>query len=128
MLLQDVVSSICKATSWKNQSQKEENTVSFELEDGINLNIYSPDGRTVILYDTIAALPNDQYEAKQIVEKYAKHAVAACKTKETVVSLCDNNLILHYDISLKNGDVEINKSARDFLNDLMWWKKKALSF
>lgn len=128
MLLEDVVSSICKVTAWKNQIQKEENTISFELENGLNLNVYSPDGKTVILYDTIIKLPSDEYIATNFVEKYATHAVAACKTKETIVSLNEDTLVLHYDITHKDGDLEINKSVKDFLNDLAWWKNKATSF
>ena len=128
MILQEVADSICKATGWKNQIKKDSHTILFELENGLNVNIYSPDGRTLILHSIIAKLPFDEYEAKKLMDKFANHAVSACKAKETIVSFHADQIMLHHDITHKNGDFEINKGAKDFLNDLAWWKQKAISF
>lgn len=119
MLLQEIANKISSHTNWK-QKTPVDNTVTFTLDDGLVLNIYSPEGSTIILHSTITELSGDDYSNKQLMQKAGQLSVATVKTKKTIVAVKDNALILHRTVLQQNEIIEDTKS---FLNDLAWWKK-----
>lgn len=124
MLLQDIANIISQQAGWKDATPNQDNIITFDLQDGLTLNIHSPDGKTNILFSMIRQLPSDSFHANEIIEKTSKYAVGTCKTRKSTISIHNNYIMLHQDITSMEHAYEINAVAKDFLNDVTWWKKQ----
>ncbi len=124
-LLQESADAITSAAGWKKASPDAVGVFRFRLEGELDMNLFSPDGRTGILHADLGPLPDGERDADELLRKCASRAVAAARTRRTVFSVEEGRLSLHLLIPLDAAAVEsMPRHAKDFLNDLAWWKKQ----
>ncbi len=121
MRLEEVAKQIGNIAGWKNPIKNNDGVITFELNDGLNFNIHSPNGQKIIFFSYLKTLPSDDFTAKGVIEKCAKHSLATAKTSKAVISVNENKFMLHQDVSDLN-ELEIPEQAKDFLNSLAKWK------
>ncbi len=121
MRLEKVAAEISQKAGWRNPITDVEQIITYELNDGLIFNIHSPDGRKIFFFSYLRSLPQDDYLAKNMVEKCAKHSISTCKKNNVVLSITNDKFMLHQDVS-ELADVDISLAAKDFLNNLGKWK------
>lgn len=141
-MLHKAVASIAGAAGWEAPAPDAAGVVTFRLTSGLRLELFSPNGSTVILKSTVCALPAQEREADALVEKALRHA-AAGGVRRSILSLppaaplaadaadaapgpC--KLTLHRVLHSGEQAASLNDffvtAAKEFLNDLSWWHRR----
>ena len=127
MTLQQAADAIAAKAGWKPVSPDAEGQFRFSLEGGLDFTLFSPDGKTAILLAEAAKAPDiTQPNAEEELERIAALSAGVLKSRESVLGLSKDNVFeLSRTFSLTEcSDEEILSAARDFLNDLAWWKRQ----
>lgn len=148
-MLHRAVAAIAQAASWAAPAPDAEGVVTFRLAGNLRLEVFSPDGHTVILRAPVCALPRDEREADALVEKALRLAAASGGMRRSILSLTPRNeneeegkalsdenplerrrkLELHRtphpayhpDMSAENLFAQ---EAEELLNDMVWWRAR----
>lgn len=121
-LLQESVDAVTAAAGWKKASPDAGGVFRFHLEGDLDMELFSPDGRTGILRADLGPLPALEQDADELLRKCASRMVAASRTRRTVLSVEEGRLSLHLVVPLAEEALSMPRHAKDFLNDLAWWK------
>lgn len=121
-LLQESVDAVTAAAGWKKASPDAGGVFRFHLEGDLDMELFSPDGRTGILRADLGPLPASEQDADALLRKCASRMVAASRTRRTVLSVDGDRLSLHLVVPLAENVIFMPQHAKDFLNDLAWWK------
>ncbi len=121
-LLQASVDAVTAAAGWRKASPDASGTFRFHLEGDLDMELFSPDGRTGILRADLGPLPASEQDADDLLRKCASRMVAASRTRRTVLSVDGGRLSLHLAVPLADGGDSMPRHTKDFLNDLAWWK------
>jgi hypothetical protein len=129
-LSQQAADAIASAAGWRPAKPDDDGVFRFHLEGDLEMDFFSPDGRTGVFRSTLATLPDSEAEADELLRICAQRAVAAGRKRKSVVSLDDGRLQLHRTVRLDGLSPDmlarlIPHEARDFLNDLAWWRVQA---
>lgn len=132
--LDDKVRALAVTAGWKTPRPEQDGSYSFRLEDGLDLKLFSPDGRGCFLLADLLALPEAGYERDSLLRKVAGQQTGICRERASVVAverredalargLDGDRLILQSRVSVDAPQQQFDNAVRDFLNDLAWWKK-----
>lgn len=127
-LPQQAADAITSAAGWQPARPNNDGVFHFRLEGDLEMDFFSPDGRTGIFRSTLATLPDTEAEA--LLKTCAQRAVAACRKRKSILSLDAGRLQLHRAIRLDGLSPDMlarvaSDEARGFLNDLAWWQIQA---
>ena len=123
-LLQESVDALTAAAGWKKASPGADGVFRFHLEGDLDMEFFSPDGRTGILRADLGPLPDVEQDADELLRKCASRVAAAARTRRTVLSVDNGRFSLHLVVPLAEGAALMPVYAKDFLNDLAWWKRQ----
>ena len=120
-----VVSMIAQAAQWRETVADADGVYHYFLEDGLDLNIQSPDGRTCIFSADLGSLNDENTVARDDeLTRIGQLIAATVKTRASVLSLHDGRLELHRSVYLPAvSERQIVAHAQEFLNDQAWWKQ-----
>ena len=125
--LDDKVRALAVTAGWKTPRPGQDGSYSFRLEDGLDLKVFSPDGRLCFLLADLHALPEPGHERDSLLRKVAgeRASVVALERQEDAAArgLDGERLILQSRVPVDVPQQEFDDAVRDFLNDLAWWKK-----
>lgn len=132
--LDDKVRALAVTAGWKPPRPEQDGSYSFRLEDGLDLKLFSPDGRGCFLLADLISLPEAGYERDGLLRKVAGRQAGICRERASVVAverqedaaargLDGDRLILQSRVPLDAPQRQFADAVRDFLNDLAWWKK-----
>ena len=85
-LLQKSVDALTAAAGWKMASPGADGVFRFRLEGDLDMEFFSPDGRTGILRADLGPLPAAEQDADDLLRKCASRMVAASRSRRTVLS------------------------------------------
>ena len=123
-LLQESVDALTAAAGWKKASPGADGVFRFRLEGDLDMEIFSPDGRPGILRADLGPLPAAEQDADDLLRKCASRMVAASRSRRTVLSVDEGRFSLHLVVPLAESIASMPGYAKDFLNDLAWWKRQ----
>lgn len=123
-LLQESVDALTAAAGWKKASPGADGVFRFRLEGDLDMEFFSPDGRTGILRADLGPLPAAEQDADDLLRKCASRMVAASRSRRTVLSVDEGRFSLHLVVPLAESVASMPGYAKDFLNDLAWWKRQ----
>jgi hypothetical protein len=128
-LLQQTADRITQAAGWTPALADEKGIFHFFLEGNLDFDLFSPEGRTGILYAFLGNLPaQESLNSDEYMHRIAALAAGSLKKRRSVFSVGDHGMELHRSFSLMETDPMLLLSeTRDFLNDLAWWKKQLSS-
>ena len=86
-LLQESVDALTAAAGWKKASPGADGVFRFRLEGDLDMEFFSPDGRTGILRADLGPLPAAEQDADDLLRKCASRMVAASRSRRTVLSV-----------------------------------------
>ena len=120
-----VVSMIAQAAQWREAVADADGVYHYFLEDGLDLNIQSPDGRTCIFSADLGSLNDDNVVAREDELTRVGQLIAATVTKRaSILSLHNERWELHRSVYLPAvSERQIIAHAQEFLNDQAWWKQ-----
>ena len=125
--LHDAVDAITKKAGWPRTDAGSDGAYHFSLEGGLDFSLSTPDGRTAFFLAKLCRVPDlGSPEAEAELERVAKLSAGALKKRRSVLSVSDQNFFeLSRSFSLTEcSERDILSHAKDFLNDLSWWKKQ----
>ncbi len=122
--LSDFVDVLARQAEWTAPVPDAEGIYHFYLEDGIDLDIRSPEGRTCIISADLGSEPEaDSPQASGEMLKLGKTAAAGASKRQSVLCLALGRIELYRRIDLQQTSMaQFVEQVRDFLNDEMWWK------
>ncbi|HJB65987.1 MAG TPA: molecular chaperone Tir [Candidatus Mailhella merdavium] len=133
--LSNLVAALASHAGWKDPRQDEDGAYRFRLENGLDFAVFSPDDRVVVLRADITALPAAAMEREEMLRDAAKRQAGVCRTRASVAAVeyagqsllksdaaSGDRLVLYRMAELAAGQETFELAARDFLNDLAWWK------
>lgn len=85
-MLCSAAASIAQAAGWTTPAPDAAGVITFRLAEGLRLELFSPDGRSIILCGTVCSLPADACEADALVEKALRYAAAGGR-RRSILSL-----------------------------------------
>ena len=109
-LLQESVDALTAAAGWKKASPGADGVFRFRLEG--------------ILRADLGPLPAAEQDADDLLRKCASRMVAASRSRRTVLSVDEGRFSLHLVVPLAESVASMPGYAKDFLNDLAWWKRQ----
>lgn len=132
--LDDKVRALAVTAGWKTPRPEQGGSYSFRLEDGLDLKLFSPDGRWCFLLADLCALPEPVHERESLLRKITGQQAGICRERASIVALerqedaaarglDGERLILQSRVPLDVPQQLFEGAVRDFLNDLAWWKK-----
>lgn len=121
-LLQKVAAAISKSAGWQVVVPDADGVVRFAMKDGLDMELFSLDGRTAVFRSEIRPLLQHELASAQLLQKAAQLAVGAMKKRSSVLSLGEQRLLLHATLNLDSPDDLFSETAKHFLNDLAWWR------
>lgn len=80
-LLQKSVDALTAAAGWKKASPGADGVFRFRLEGDLDMEFFSPDGRTGILRADLGPLPAAEQDADDLLRKCASRMVAASRSR-----------------------------------------------
>ena len=85
--LDDKVRALAVTAGWKTPRPGQDGSYSFRLEDGLDLKVFSPDGRLCFLLADLHALPEPGHERDSLLRKVAGQQAGICRERASVVAL-----------------------------------------
>ena len=123
MSLDAAVEALCRAAGWRDVPLDDEGVRHFLLEDGLDLDVRSPDGRVCILSADLGAGPEaDQPDADDQYARIGRMAAAVARAQRSTLSVHEGRLSLWRRVPLDAGEADFCREAREFLNDQAWWR------
>ncbi len=126
-LLQKAADMITAKAGWPTVSADNDGRCRFSLDGGLDFELFSPDGRTGIFLSEISAAPDiSSPRAAEEMERIAALSAGVLKKRLSVLSISESNAFeLSRSFPLaQSSEQEIIDHAKDFLNDLAWWKRQ----
>ncbi|MEG1610508.1 MAG: hypothetical protein RR317_04935 [Bilophila sp.] len=120
--VQKIANVISKTAGWRVVVPDADGVVRFAMKDGLDMELFSLDGRTAVFRSEIRLLPEHDLRSTQLVQKAAQLAVGVMKKRRSVLSLMEHRLMLHATVHLDSPEALFSETAEHFLNDLAWWR------
>lgn len=118
------VSAIEEAAGWRPTAPDADGVWHYFLEDGLDLNVFSPDGRTCVFDADLGSLPDPGPARDEELVRIGRLVAASLKTRASILSVRNGRLSLHRTVRLQTAsERQIVAQAQDFLNDQAWWRR-----
>jgi hypothetical protein len=124
-MLQNVVETICRATSWSKPPASPKGSYAFALEGDLSFSLFSQDGRHLLLEAIISGPAPEADLAARLLKINAARALR----QKSVLALeeISGALVLFRKLLLKDvSESELLQSLENFLNDAAFWQARAL--
>lgn len=134
-LLNTLVLELASRAGWKNPSQDEDGAYRFSLENDLDFAIFSPDDRNAILRAELMPVPAPGPDRDDLMRDVARRQAAVCRSRASIASMegagqsllkgtsaSGDALVLYNMVALAGGQAALAAAAKNFLNDLAWWK------
>ena len=120
----DLVESLAERAGWSRPQPDAAGVCRYAFDEDVELELLSPDGRTLILRADMGAAPEYGLNFREEWEKLGRLAAGAMLLRPSVLSLRDGGrLELHRRLSLEAlDDPAFQTAVEEFLNDEAWWK------
>lgn len=130
--IHSVVQAVAGAAGWKTPQQDSTGVFVFHLEGGLVLELFSPDNWTGVLKGDLGPVPQAP-DTELRLSRLASLSVRAMKKRGGVLSLSSGTLPARLELT-RTFDLpglahpsarhKLLGLARDFLNDLAWWRRQ----
>lgn len=122
--LETVVRHVSDVAGWKTMAPDSEGVYRYFFEEGLDLEIRSPNGRLLVLSADLGEMPEKGTPAyEERLREVAKLSAGIVRRRASVVSIYDGRLELYRVINMNEAtDEDYVYGVRDFLNDEAWWK------
>ena len=122
--LQQLAETMTAAAGWKSPAPGDDGTFRFSLEGGLDFALLTPDNRTgIFLADLGEAPEKGSLPGDEETKRLASVAASSLKKRRSSFAVAGARLELSRTFSLQDiSDRELTEIARDFINDLAWWK------
>ena len=101
--LQEAADAVTSAAGWRKTSPDAAGIFRFHLEDDLDMDMLSPDGRTLVLRAEVGPLPPVERDADDLLRRCASRAVAAGRKRRSVLALDGGALTLHRLVPREDG-------------------------
>ena len=122
--LEDAVRIIAEVAGWKIAAPDENGVRHYLLEEGLDLDIGSPDGRVLVASADLGEAPEPGSPGAD--EEWARIgglAAGVLKRRASVLVADGGRLELFRTVDLSQAsETELVDAVRDFLNDEAWWR------
>lgn len=85
--LDDKVRALAVTAGWKPPRPEKDGSYRFRLEDGLDLKIFSPDGRWCFLLAELLSLPEAGHDRDSLLRNVAGQQAGICRERASVVAL-----------------------------------------
>ena len=120
-MLNKVIDVLCNYTNWKTPYFHNEKTISFLLENNMELFLFVPNNEQIIFYTKLAKLPTTNIQ--NFITFIAEHATGMYKIRKSIISITENTLTLHQIIyNNQFNQTNIINTVTELLNDTTLWK------
>lgn len=118
------VATVAGEAGWNVAEPDGNGVCHYLLADGLDLDLSSPDGRTLILSADFGEAPQaDAPGVEDDWRRIGRLAAAVMKRRASVLAVHDGRLELFRRINLVQTDAAgLVEACRDFLNDEAWWR------
>lgn len=118
------VQTIAQAANWGMATPDEQGVYHYFLEENLDLDIQSPDGRLLVLSADLGPAPEGKGpQADDAFKRLGKLAGGILRHRLSTLSVVGDRLELHQTLDLGSASERACvQAARDFLNDEAWWK------
>lgn len=123
-LLQESVDALTAAAGWKKASPGADGVFRFRLEGDLDMEFFRLMGGRASCGPILARFPLRNQDADDLLRKCASRMVAASRSRRTVLSVDEGRFSLHLVVPLAESVASMPGYAKDFLNDLAWWKRQ----
>ena len=122
--LQYIAETITAAAGWQSPVPDNDGFFRLSLEGGLDFALLTPENKTgIFLADLGEAPENGSLTADEEIKRLASVASASLKKRRSSFAVAESRLELSRSFSLQDiTDREVIEIARDFINDLAWWK------
>lgn len=124
LALREAVEAVAVEAGWKMAMPDESGIYHYLLEEGLDLDLTSPDGRTLILSADLGGAP--QASEPGVDEEWKRIgllAAAVLKKRASILSSHGGRLELYRTMDLTRAQPhEVIVACKDFLNDQAWWR------
>lgn len=122
--LTTAVERIAGAAGWRMPVPDDAGIHHFLLEDGLDLDVGSPDGRWCVLSCDLGAAPDAATPSgADELARLGARAAATARAHGSVLSIADGRLELFMRVPLDDAGVDVVEAARRFLNDEAQWRE-----
>ncbi|MDY6010066.1 MAG: hypothetical protein SPJ12_02825 [Duodenibacillus sp.] len=117
--LSQAVQTVSGAAGWRAAHPDELGVYHYLLQEGLDLDLQSPDGRTLIAGCDMGPAP----EEDERWELIGRLAAGSTLRRASVLAAEDGRLTLFRRLDLTRvSENELVGGVRDFLNDQVWWR------
>ncbi|MGN1149749.1 MAG: CesT family type III secretion system chaperone [Sutterella sp.] len=122
--LASAVAAVAHTAGWRQALPDENGVYHYFLENGLDLDIRSPDGRTCILSADLGEAPDpNMQDAESELIRIGRLAAGIQRRRSSVLSVNEGRLELFRTVDLNAADERrLAAEVRDFLNDQAWWR------
>ena len=122
--LQHIADIITKAAGWKDAAPEADGVFRFSLEGGLDFALLTPENRTAVLLADLGDAPEPgTMEGNDRLKRLAALAAGSLKKRRSSFAIAGQRLELSRTFPMQAAsEREVSLLARDFLNDLAWWK------
>lgn len=133
-LLDKAVADLTSHAGWKPPRQDSDGGYRFRLEKDLDIVMFSPDNRVCVMRADLAELPAAGPARDELLDAVARRQAGVCRARASVAALeragqslltptaSGDRLIVCRTVELAAGQQAFETAARDFLNDVAWWK------
>ena len=127
MRLIDAARTLAEAAGWSPPAIAADGVCRYALEDGLDLELSSPDGRTLILAADLGEAPvlkeGNEEAARARLERIGLLSAASMRKRASVLSIHEGRLRLTRTLSLQSAHQgALLAAAEGFLNDQAFWR------
>ena len=117
--LQGIADAITSAAGWKSASPDKGGVFRFSVENGLDFQLLTPEGRTAVLLADLGAAPaQGDTQGDEELKRLASVAAASLKKRRSSFAVAGSRLELSRTFPMLVEEREIRLIVRDFLNDL----------
>lgn len=121
--LHKTVQALAHTAGWKTPIPDAEQKYTILFEHDVDITFFSPNDELCIMQASIQKLPEQKHQAEDVLAAYAAQALGKARTKQSIITVEDSNLILYDSVHLIQDNMhDITLRVRDFLNDIAWWR------